>query len=637
VPIVQIAENQMRVNIPYILLALAGLAACSEKRSDVPREILTEAAIEIAGQTPASRFAEYDEPVAVGFESGAESGAVRNASRAVLGDDLRTVHWTEDDMVALWASNVSGGGDIAGETFKFYTQTAENAARFTGNMKVAADEYECVAVYPVPARVDGRRVTYTLPDRQDGKYHSELDIMSSDPGTGKLVEVSGGDGVRLTMHHRCHALQIRIPEGRNRWGKPVTRLLLEFPREVAGDISFDLPEAGATDADGGITLTDGRKTIELDLSAAPLDASADDAPQYVWVFISAGPIEGDISFTPLFEDGYCAETLSAAVDRDFAAGRVTPVNLTISEREQPVTWLDFAVDHSQLGEPVNQLTVTAPENARFRGDAPSATVQAADGKFSVGYYAKFYPDAFNGAQVDLSYDSTHAVVTGTAALPAAPVAGGHNTVPVKAPYLFFEDFSGIAQSFEFNTEFTGSDALNPDPVSLDDYDLQGWTGVRVGGSKNISLRICSRVEIGAFIPNRRPGRVDSAPIRNIKAGMNVNVLVAYDYAGDRYNGTGGKSGKPVMSFGYTSTQGQIAAGTDISNMLINEEAIDIDGNDNNTPYYGTTPHVKSSLPIPNCTQEIRLSWKVTNNRGSAFAANGNYWLYIDNIRVSIAQ
>lgn len=625
----------MRVNISYILLALVGLAACSEKRSDATPSVHRTAVIEIAERTPESRFAAYDEPISVGFDADARAAAEENESRAALGDDMRTVHWTDGDNVALWATNSSGGGDIAGEIFRYYTQSAENAARFTGNMKVAADEYECVAVYPVPDRVEGRRVTYTLPAVQDGVYRSELDVMSSDPSSGKLVEVSGGGGVRLTMHHRCHALRIRVPEGKNRWGKPVTRLLVEFPREVAGDMSFDLPAAGSA---GDITLADGKRAIDLDLSAAPLDASANDAPQYVWVFIAAGPIEGEISFTPLFEDGYCAETLSASVDREFAAGRVTPINLAISETEQPVTWFDFAVDHTQLGEPVNLLTVTAPENARFRGDMRSATVRAsADGKFSVGYYAKFYPDAFAGARVDLSYDSTHAVVAGAATLPAAPVVDGRNALAVRAPYLFFEDFGGMAPSFEHNSTHLSSDASNPDPVTLDEYGLQGWTGVRVGGSEGIGLRIHSRAEAGAFIVNKRPGRVDSAPMRNIKAGMNVNVRVSYNYAGDRYNGAGGKSGNPVMSFGYTATQGAIAAGTDISDVLINEESINIDGNDNNTPYYGSTPHAKSSLLIPNCTSDVRLSWKLTNNRGSAFAANGSYWLYIDNIRVSIAQ
>lgn len=624
----------MRFKPTYVLLLLIGFAACSEKRDDDVRGVLSTAVIEVASEVAETRTALYDEPVSVGFDADAD-GAAAVDTRAVLGDDWRTVSWSNDDKVVLWASTSSSGSDIAGEKFEYFAQSAVNAAQFTGSMKVVADdEYECVAAYPVPASIEGRRVTYNIPEKQDGTYRSEWDVMVSDQSSGKLTGISNGTGVRLTMHHVCHALQIRIPEGRNHQGKPVTRLLVEFPREVAGDISFDMPDASGM---GDIALANGKKAIELDLSAAPLDASTEDAPQYLWVFITPGTIEGDISFTPLFDDGYCAETLSASVDREFAGGRVTPVNLTISEREQSVTWLDFTVDYTQLGEAVNTLTVTAPENGRFRGDVQSVTVSAEDGKFSVGYYAKFYPDAFNGANVDLVYDSTHAVVEGTATLPASPVADDRNTVAVMAPYLFFEDFSGITQSFENNSEYKGSDASNPNPITLDEYGLQGWTGARVGGSAGIGIRIMDRTEIGAWVVAHYNGRIDSAPISNIKAGMNVDVHVAYDYAGDRYNGAGDKTGNPVVSFGYTTTQGTINISTNISNVVINEEAINIDGNDNNTTHYGNTPHSKEGLLVSNCSSEVRLSWKVSDNHGRAFAANGVYWLYLDNIRVSIAQ
>ena len=616
----------MRVNISYILLVLVGLAACSEKRSDVTPSVHRTAVIEIAERTPESRFAAYDEPISVGFDADARVAAEENESRAALGDDMRTVRWTDGDNVALWATNASGGGDIAGEIFRYYTQSAENAARFTGNMKVAADEYECVAVYPGPSRVEGRRVTYTLPAVQDGVYRSELDVMSSDPSSGKLVEVSGGGGVRLTMHHRCHALRIRVPEGKNRWGKPVTRLLVEFPREVAGDMSFDLPAAGSA---GDITLTDGKRAIDLDLSAAPLDASANDAPQYVWVFIAAGPIEGEISFTPLFEDGYCAETLSASVDREFAAGRVTPINLAISGTEQPVTWFDFAVDHTQLGEPVNLLTVTAPENARFRGDMRSATVRAsADGKFSVGYYAKFYPDAFAGARVDLSYDSTHAVVAGTATLPAAPVVDGRNALAVKAPYLFFEDFGGVASFNADDNHGSGSNATNPQAISLDTYGLSGWTGARVGASAGKAVRCCCHFEGAGLAYGRYDGRIDSAPIGCIRSGMTVNVKVTYDYDGGTTRTD--KDTAPTYAYGYTTQSGGFGGNSDIEHQI--ESGIVL----SKTNGYESIGQSKT-FTIQGCSSAHRLSWKVSNNRSGWTFYFGDYYLYIDNIRVSIAQ
>jgi len=613
----------MRVNISYILLALVGLAACSEKRSDATPSVHRTAVIEIAERTPESRFAAYDEPISVGFDADARAAAEENESRAALGDDMRTVHWTDGDNVALWATNASGGGDIAGEIFRYYTQSAENAARFTGNMKVAADEYECVAVYPVPDRVEGRRVTYTLPAVQDGVYRSELDVMSSDPSSGKLVEVSGGGGVRLTMHHRCHALRIRVPEGKNRWGKPVTRLLVEFPREVAGDMSFDLPAAGSA---GDITLTDGKRAIDLDLSAAPLDASANDAPQYVWVFIAAGPIEGEISFTPLFEDGYCAETLSASVDREFAAGRVTPINLAISETEQPVTWFDFAVDHTQLGEPVNLLTVTAPENARFRGDMRSATVRAsADGKFSVGYYAKFYPDAFAGARVDLSYDSTHAVVAGAATLPAAPVVDGRNALAVRAPYLFFEDFSGVNGN-ENNVEAGGaSTSSSNNSVGLAFMGLSDeWSGQRIGSESGVAIKISSVKGVRQW-----RGRVTAPCVPHLKDGAEVHLAVRFDIGGYQKSGhkctctlgfsDDDQNQKWKYDDGLTSTVATFEPPTDGGYDAINRSCS-----------FDTKNGKKAN-------GSSRLSWLINYGSGGGAFDYQTYYLFIDNIRVSIAQ
>lgn len=600
----------MRIKTIYILFTLAGLAslaACSDKRDDTPRVISDTAVIEVAGNIPESRTAMYDEPITVGIDDDAEGGATVD-TRAVLSDDMRTVHWTDDDKVVLWASNPSGSNGINGEQFEYCTQTAANTARFTGNIKVTDDEYRCVAVYPVPARTEGRRVTYTLPDKQDGTYRSELDIMSSDPSSGKLVESTGSEGVHLTMHHLCHALQIRIPEGRNRWGKPVTRLLVEFPREVAGDISFEVSEESGA---GSVTLTNGKRAIELDLSEAPFDASADASPRYLWVFITAGAINGDISFTPLFEDGYCAETLSATVDREFRGGRVTPINLTISEKEQPVTWIDFTVDYTQLGEAVNTLTVTAPENARFRGDMQSASVHiGSDGKFSVGYYAKFYPDAFKGAKVDLVYDSTHAIVTGTAILPASPVADSRNAMTVKAPYLLEEHFDS-ALDFTNNLDKTSD---NPDGISLAEANLSGWTATRVKVHAKNYVQIAVRHETVA----EYPGRLDT-PQLPIKPAFTDGIKISVTFDAYRTN-----------SYVYV-TCGKISGTNPLKGNNGVNNGIKIEPKDNDFESY--------NIQFSEFTSQNRISWVV--QRTYNFSGNGwisrTWYTYFDNIRVSIAQ
>lgn len=617
----------MRIKTIYILFTLAGLAslaACSDKRDDMPRVISDTAVIEVAGNIPESRTAMYDEPVTVGIDDDADGGAAVD-TRAVLSDDMRTVRWTDNDKVVLWASNPSGSNGIGGEQFEYCTQTAANTARFTGNIKVADDEYRCVAVYPVPARTEGRRVTYTLPDKQDGTYRSELDIMSSDPSSGKLVESTGSEGVHLMMHHLCHALQIRIPEGRNRWGKPVTRLLVEFPREVAGDISFEVSEESGA---GSVTLTNGKRAIELDLSEAPFDASADASPRYLWVFITAGAINGDISFTPLFEDGYCAETLSATVDREFRGGRVTPINLTISEKEQPVTWIDFTVDYTQLGEAVNTLTVTAPENARFRGDMQSASVHiGSDGKFSVGYYAKFYPDAFKGAKVDLVYDSTHAIVTGTATLPASPVADGHNAMTVKTPWLLYEDFNNIPSVTKGG---------NNDHHMLDEYNLSGWSASRFQLQANTGVCLFSYLASTVLTDpdggDNHRGRLDTPFINALKEGATVTLAVSYDVNGTQYQyGTFSKYYLTAKyQLGLDSQSGAVPGDDKNLDTVAYEEVPGTDGSFTNLKN-------RIKIPVAGCTRNHRIAWRSSFECTGGITTAKTVNIYIDNIRVSIAE
>ena len=40
----------------------------------------------------------------------------------------------------------------------------------------------------------------------------------------------------LRFRHKCHALRIEVPAGRNIWGEPITRLVIDFPTEVVGTV-----------------------------------------------------------------------------------------------------------------------------------------------------------------------------------------------------------------------------------------------------------------------------------------------------------------------------------------------------------------------------------------------------------------
>ena len=91
---------------------------------------------------------------------------------------------------------------------------------------------------------------------------------------------------------------------------------------------------------------------------------------------------------------------------------------------------------------------------------------------------------------------------------------------------------------------------------------------------------------------------------------------------------------PIAAYGYTTTQGKIDSKSDskqnwyISGATVFDD-LPLDSNFNSIPK-------EKTYTIENCTNLHRLSWEV-NSTGSAWAANANSWLSLDNIKVSIAN
>ncbi len=604
-------KRSMNIRILFAVWLLLGSASC-------------------AGPDDAAPFGP-----AAGGRTEAIIGAYRLPdTRTSLDPDGRTTRWSAGDRIAVWARNAEFALDA--QPFALHTFKGEySAANFSATIpQMAEDTYTYYAVYPVPAQHSGTNVSFTLPSVQNGAYDGAADIMVAAPVMGPALAKTPREELTLAFRHLCHAVRIEIPAGRNRLGRPVKRLEIVFPAAVAGTLTFD-----AARPDAAPVLTDGTDTIVLDF---PDEGLTDAEGTYAWIFIAPADIEGEITFHAFDGSGYQAAAIRTSVSKTFEAGHTTPIALTIPEA-RPLTRLDFQVAANNLGEELTQIRLAAAEELfvnpfSTKNATEASAARSADGIFRAEVYADAFPaSALGGLPLTIDYESENALLRGYAiGLPAEIGAGNTVHVPMNVPFLFEEDFSGLNPSFEKNSEYTASDALNPDPIGLDEYGLAGWTGGRVGGKSGINLRICSRVEVGAWIPNRRPGRVDSAPINSIKPNRSVKIRVSYDYAGDRYNGTGGKSGDPVISFGYTTKQGNINIGDGLEHVLIDSRSIGIDGNDNNSQFYGNTPH-NEQQEIADCTSETRLSWYITNNRGSSFAANGNYWLYLDNITVQIVK
>lgn len=623
-------------NARHILLCVLalGTAACSERELGPigPDPTATTTVTLLAERNaPVSRTSLFDEPIEIGGDSAepqtADNSSDLPATRTTLEADWLTTKWNQDDCIAVWAADGAGNYTLSDHVFHRFVQTGTSTAVFTSDIPaMPAGSYGYRAFYPVPeaARIDGTRLTYTLPAVQDGTYRAELDVLSSEIVEGpSLTDKSRDEELLVAMRHRFHALRIRIPTGRNHRGAPVTRLLIDFPREVAGDATFDVADPAAAPV-----LTNGSRRIDLQLKK-PLDVSPEAEPQYVWVFVAPGELDGAISFTPLFADGFCAETLSASVRKTMAGGRVTPVDLTVSAVEQPLTWIDFTIDHTQLGEPVDKLTVTAPEGVRFRS---GTVLPVTGGRCSLSYYGILYNDRMQGAGLALAYDSQHALVSNSCTLPASLNEGARNAIAIKAPYLFFEDFS-LLQGYDI---YGGnvSDQKQEGQFINDRFHTSGWTGSQTYGTAGKAIAIRTRHETRL---SEYRGRVDSAPFENIKERMNVKVKVSFDYGSSWESGAATCS----MNYGYTTTEGPIEAYGYRLYLLVPSEwgnKVDPATNVPLTDNSGSTDSVKQHIDnfvISGCSNKTRLSWDCSTNRDNSNSKNA--WLYLDNIRVSIAQ
>ncbi|MEG2612179.1 MAG: fimbrillin family protein, partial [Alistipes sp.] len=524
-------------------------------------------------------------------------GGTQASTRTSLDDDGKTICWSNSDKIAVWAK--SGSNYLfAAQPFALYTFNGiSSSANFSATITpMPQGTYIYYAVYPQPTTVNGTTITCTVPDTQNGAYSGTQDVLVATL-TGAALDKRPREELMLNFRHLLHMIRIDIPAGRNLSGEPVKRLEITFPTEVTGSASFDVTAPEQT-----LTFTGGSRTLTLDFAGAGL---TDTQGLCAYAFVRPGTVNGQVSFRAYNAKGIQSKLIATTLNKTMAAGRVTPIALTIPTQRE-MTLLDFTVATNNLGEELTDIALTAPDGIRFvtpfsaTGVATTTATRDANNRFTARLYTDEHPAAtIAGKTLGISYESTNALLSNRAIkLPTnLTITQGRATIPMDVPYLFEEDFSGVTPSFESNTIFTGSDALNPTPEALDQYGLKGWTGGRIGAAEGVNFRICSRVESAVWIVNSRPGRVDTAPMSTIKTGKTLKVQVSYDFAGDRYNGTGGKNGNPVVTFGYTTTQGAIAVGDVITNKLIDGVAINIDGPDRNGTYYGNTPHhVSQSIP-----------------------------------------
>lgn len=597
------------------LLLLPLLAACSKA---------PEVATDPAAQT-----------IEVAIGSGPRLDiTTQSATRTTLDEEGTQVKWQTGDQLALWAVNSASQRVIEAATFSLYHYNASyNSASFRGSIPaLAEDTYSYYAVSPVPAATDGLQASYDIPAVQDGTFHGEWDVMVAKPVTGEALrehdrkDANGisdnSDIVNLQFAHKIHVLKITLPK--NDLGEPITEIELTFPTAVTGRLTVDAsnPEADAT-------LSGGSKTLTLRF------AEPKDAGDVVYAMIAPVTLEEGQQIS-ILAVGESSESESrtfapASADRTFAAGHTTPINYNVPGLGRMFTRLNFRLDEAganTLGEEIDSFTVTAPEGWVFEDGTRSRTFQVSG---TGDYLVRFrdYPNQTaetSGFQV--TYDSEHALLTETFTLAAVTPETLNQVAAFRVPYLFEEDFSGVNGAGHDDDKYTG-DASGYD---LQDMNLPGWSGQRVGSNAEArAVRVHSRHEGAWGINAYYNGRITSAPLSNLKSSTQpVSVKITFRTGGSH---AGTAYGSNFCQFGTTTNTG---------NMLYSDTDMTAVGDRLTIPgecSYTNIPHAIETLPAFPATKETRLSWKVTNNDSkSPFGGSyTSYYVYLDDIRVSIAQ
>lgn len=590
--------------------------------------------------------------------AGAFGVDVRTFIEGQLSDGNLEIGWDEADRFRLWSCR-SGDGTPAtsGTDFALYHYDMTfPVARFKGEVDLSAysagDTYDYYAVSPAPASeadVRGTLVSYTIPAVQTGEFDGKSDILTAQLfGAPALAEGHNPD-IRLQFQHRVHVLRIAIPE--NRMGEDVRAMELSFPSPVAGRLTVDA--SGRTEP----VLTEGSSVVRLNFAEPKRVGDV----VYVTIAPTTIPAEGVISMRIIGRTGETSTDCLGGVERTMAAGHFSPVKLHVPQMKMRYTRLTFRLPADRgvntLGEAVNKVKITPsggslagatlPDNSVLSGSELTYAVSSADGR---DYSLLLMPDVaerivagLNGKAMTATFESESAQNLTSRIVGKTLNINAENIYDLSVPYLYEERFDGIS-SYDYHSAFEGSDGKNPNPIPLDSYGLLSWSGTRVGLKAGTSIRIMGRTEIGMYVKADYNGRVDSAPIAvgRLKSGKKPKVAVSFDYCTDRYNGTGSNTGDPLLSFGYMTQGGIIPLDAGVGTAFENGWKMSLDYKDKkNADHYGDagrhTYGGNWSKVIPACTEEIRLSWFITNNHARAFGANGVYYIYIDNVKAKIVK
>lgn len=572
--------------------------------------------------------------------------AVGNTPRTRTEYDVETKRfvWNDGDKIAVWAKSPDGSYALDNQAFRLMAVASDKSeAYFTATLQspMAEGTYSYYMTYPLPESMGGMTATFTVPSVQDGTASDGVDIIVAEPISGPALEpvkeaapIVSDDVLNVRMRHLLHFLRFYIPEGNNLLGEPVKRIEFTMPRAVAGKVSVDVTDAST------VSFGEGVNGLTLELRN-PIDESADGTEVAVaGIFPPRMAYSaGDRITVDAYSENKCASVSFSLAGRDFAAGHTTKVPLKMTEAKPIEYELKFMLASNNLGEDVQDIRITLPDDAVWPGLSSSELRidSGNDGLVRIGdtYVFRTKDKAFfkglSSKRLAVTYESESAVVSETVTLGdfSSSIRG---ECELNCPYLFFEDFSWV-EGFNSNDEYGWSSPGSFSPHLFAPYTIDaenpwspekgGWSAARAGAQAGTAIRIACRRETRLA---NYSARADSPFLSGLKDGKTVNLDITYDYSM-------GREGTPKIAqtvyFGYITTSKNPSSGDETGtfpeSFKINET----------TGSYTNINHTANTL-LRGVGAPLRLSWRTMPDKDWG-ANNNTCWLYIDNIKVKIKK
>ena len=555
-------------------------------------------------------------------------------------DDEGKASWTEGDTFALWAENKTGMMKMDGVKFSmiYYWHSLQSAV-FTATANVLEEgNYTYYAAAPMPETYSNGKASYTIPASQQGdSFNGAYDIMVAEPTEAKALSADKVNNLALDFHHKMHTLKMVVPEGKNPFSEAIKQIVFTFPNNVVGGASVSIldPESATTINPTGNTLT----------INTPNGFNVGDV---AWGVILPVAISGEVSYYAVSMSGQLTQTRTFSLNKECKEGHITPLQLTIPEPIPP-TILRFTVSKNNLGESLQSITILDGNGSvvkTFASNSSNVYDWVENGLYENGTIKNYAGKTFT-----VRYESAHAIVENKVQIPSAVTKQGVTNIAINVPYLFYEDFTNIHTNFEKDDERV-SNLMEANGMLLNDYMyVSGWNGAHIKGVAGQSVRVNVRHQSTGG-STRSNGRLDSPSMKNLKSGANVKLKVEFDMGAYANSGYSSKNGIFCVAGIHSNDEGNVLSGVVETTFFssVSNDAGRVAGefssvclqtgvlssNYNNDSFGSTFPTY--SYTANNCSSATRLCWFPCSEQNNwTSVTNAHYYLYIDNVRVSIAQ